>query len=915
MSNSAHQLPEFTNELTRQTRYAFWIALSASLLALGLLVIDFYTLYTSPAGSNYMFLGIDGCLLLGTATATWLSWRGQVKWGMGLLLGLASLVCVVLTLTLTNLAILMAVTIILLSTAIANLTLSGALTRWVVITGFVLAALIVLLDSFWPFTRSTPGNQPFADWLVIVFLLVYGVMVIRQFKSYRLRTKLIIGFVGTGILIAGIIIFAADYFTRQELTKVASQTLLAAAKQTANNVDNFIRSNLDNVSIEAKLPVIVSYLNLPPDQRAGSPEEAEASAVLNVLSRKENPYLSSYALLDRQGQDILDTYANDVGLDKADRDYFQMVLKTGQPYASPVRFSKTVKDASIYFAAPVRNNFGEIIGVIRVRYDATALQQIIRPQNDQAGQRSYAILLDENQIYLAHGTATNFKLKTVAPLDPARLSELQASGRLPDRAPAELTTNFPDFAQALTNAAAHPYFTGYIGGTNSPVEREQVAIFTLQMQPWQVAFAQPQEVFLAPVADQTRYTTILAAGIVIVVMGLALGLGQYLTRPIINLTEVAQRVNRGDLAVQANIESHDEVGQLAEAFNSMTKQLRASIGSLEDQVRERTAELALSMEVGQRAAAIRNLDELLPIITEYIRAQFNLYYTQVYFVDDTGQNLILRAGTGSVGVQLLALHHYLPLGLGSIVGRVAAEGKSVVVIDTQNSDIHKPNPLLPGTRAELAVPLLVEGRVIGVLDMQADKVNTFTENNLTVFEAMGTQLAVSIDSAQQWARAREAQQKVEEAVKQLTHQSWVERLASYRGDLSFAYDLAEVAPVSVFDSETANGDNKLVVPLVVQNEPIGELAVKAPSQHAPSSDAQALVVAVAQQLAQKVENLRLFDQTQQRAAREQMARQITDKIRASRDIESALRTAAEELSKALGAARTVVDLKVNDDTD
>ena len=72
------------------------------------------------------------------------------------------------------------------------------------------------------------------------------------------------------------------------------------------------------------------------------------------------------------------------------------------------------------------------------------------------------------------------------------------------------------------------------------------------------------------------------------------------------------------------------------------------------------------------------------------------------------------------------------------------------------------------------------------------------------------------------------------------------------------------------------------------------------------------MTAVDQQLAQKAETLRLFEQTQERATREQVARQITDRIRASRDIETALRIATEELSKALGTSRAVVDLKVTE---
>jgi GAF domain-containing protein len=333
--------------------------------------------------------------------------------------------------------------------------------------------------------------------------------------------------------------------------------------------------------------------------------------------------------------------------------------------------------------------------------------------------------------------------------------------------------------------------------------------------------------------------------------------------------------------------------------------------TLAEQVQARTAELVLSMEVGRQAAAIRELDQLLPTIIEFIRERLALYYSHVYFVDDSGENLVIRAGTGEVGQQLLARRHTLPVGPGSIVGQVAAIGQAIVVSDTATSDIHKPNPLLPDTRSELAVPLTVEGRVLGVLDMQSNQVNTFTEANLTVFEATATQLAIAIDSARQWARSQEAQQRAEAALKQLTRESWTEGLSRDKTGIGFVYDLSTVTHVS--QNELAIGANGFSVPLVVQSQQIGHLAVEAPADQPWTEDDQELLSAVAQQLAQKAENLRLFEQTQDWAAREQLTRQIADKVRASRDIETALKTAAEELSKVLGTSRAVVDLDVGSD--
>ena len=355
---------------------------------------------------------------------------------------------------------------------------------------------------------------------------------------------------------------------------------------------------------------------------------------------------------------------------------------------------------------------------------------------------------------------------------------------------------------------------------------------------------------------------VLGALVSLIVVIASLVVTRTIATPLAGLAETATQIAEGDLDAEAPIITQDdEVGQLATAFNSMTDQLQGLIGSLEEQVQARTAELALSMEVGQQASAIRDVDELVPTITEFIREQFDLYYTHVYFVDEVGQNLIIKAGTGEVGEQLLTRRHSLPVGAGSIVGQVAATARSIVVSDTETSDIHRPNLLLPDTRSELAVPLIVEGRVTGVLDMQSDRMGTFTEENLTVFEAMATQLAISIDSAQQWAGSQAAQRRSEEALSQLIRESWAEKLARERTELGFTYDLSAVMPIS--QPERATEPNGLSVPLVVQNQPIGHLSVGPLPDRDWSEDEQDLLAAVAEQLAQKAENLRLFEQTQQ----------------------------------------------------
>ncbi len=908
MNNLPNQAVTPSTQTAKQTRTAFRIAAATAIL---MAIACLYNLYTALQNQDYLSVAITATISIVAAIAAWLSRRGRANLGITLFISVFCGLMALAPLSVAGMGLMFAAMVIVLSTGIALATLPPALAGRMIVLSFGVGFFIVLLDLFGPAGRPAPSNPIASMVIVIGLVIIYGFIMARQFTNFSLRTKLIIGFVATGMLAAGIIAFATNYLTRQSLTDNANQALLAAANQTAATLDTFIVTNQDYLRTQAQLPALIEYLSLPAAERPGSALETEVSQTLQTFAKRDPLFISSYALLDQQGIDVIDTYIQDIGLDKSDRDYFVTPLQTGLPYISPARLSATTGEFAFYISSPVRNIAGEMIGLLRARYDAAILQQLINQSNGLAGPESFPILLDEHHIRLADSLTSKSILKTVVPLAPALVTELQANGRLPAGTPAELATNLPGFEQGLLNTTSQPYFTAEFGEKEGEVDEEtsvnleQAAVVSLKSQPWFLVFAQAQEVFLASAQAQTRTTVLLTTLITLMVAVAALGLGQYLARPIVRLTGVAQRITAGDLEAQAPVNSQDEIGQLATAFNSMTTQLRDFIGSLEDQVQARTAELALSMEVGQRASAIKELDELLPTITEFIRQRFNLYHTQIYFVDEVGQNLVLRASTGAVGQRLLASRYNLPVGPGSIVGQAAAEAKAIVVADTAQSQIHRPNPLLPETRSELAVPLRIEQYVIGVLDLQADRENTFTERNQTVFEALATQLAIAIDSAQQWRLTQEAQKKAQEALQLLTRESWSQKLASTRDTLGFAYDLSTVTPL-----KTSTENQGVAVPVMVQNEPIGQLIIEMPDQKDLTTDEHALMSAVAQQLGQKAENLRLFEQTQQRAAREQLAREISDKIRSSRNIETALKTAAAELSQALGASRAIVNLQV-----
>ena len=96
------------------------------------------------------------------------------------------------------------------------------------------------------------------------------------------------------------------------------------------------------------------------------------------MGRKNPALISSYALLDSQGQNLIDTSATFLAADESDYDYFKEPVRTQESYASPVEFDEITGQPFLYFSSPVRDSAGRtIIGVLRARYRANVLQDMI----------------------------------------------------------------------------------------------------------------------------------------------------------------------------------------------------------------------------------------------------------------------------------------------------------------------------------------------------------------------------------------------------------------------------------------------------------------------------------------------------------------------------------------------------------
>ncbi|MBC8100628.1 MAG: GAF domain-containing protein, partial [Armatimonadetes bacterium] len=172
------------------------------------------------------------------------------------------------------------------------------------------------------------------------------------------------------------------------------------------------------------------------------------------------------------------------------------------------------------------------------------------------------------------------------------------------------------------------------------------------------------------------------------------------------------------------------------------------------QTERRARQLQTSAEIASSAGNILDLQTLLPQVVDLIKGAFNYDHVQVFLMDETDQVAYVRASTGEAGKQLLAINHKLRKGSESVIGQVTATGRPSIALDTADTTVvHKPNPYLPNTRSEMALPLIIKNQVIGALDVQSNQANFFTEDDIAVLTTLAAQISIAIENARLYAEA------------------------------------------------------------------------------------------------------------------------------------------------------------------
>jgi signal transduction histidine kinase/putative methionine-R-sulfoxide reductase with GAF domain len=520
----------------------------------------------------------------------------------------------------------------------------------------------------------------------------------------------------TGLLFLGVALLAntiaGTLYTRAQIKKAAAQLQTEVASKVANQIADIIERKLERLS---DLAVSLSLYEF------GSEEQR----LLALLLLKNDRPSTTLSILNAQGLETVKVSERRVYLsrelfDQSREDYFRKALRE-DAYVSPV-YTTDKAEPYVTMAVPIRARLGQAIGVVAVELNLAFLWQIVGDVMFSGEGQAY--LVDSQGNLIAHQDPS-LVLKRTNLSKHFKVRKFLASPEEKDPAPAEEGT-------------------GIMG---KPVLSTYAPVRGLR---WAVVLTEPVDNALADLAMMQRYAILLLGIGLIIGSIIIVWASNRITEPIRELHRGAEIIRQGNLDHRVEIQSGDEIEQLANESNEMAAELKNSRATLERRVEQRTHHLAALYDITNSVNQSLDLDPVLEEVIKKITGIFRFDATRVFLFDEQMEELSMRASF-ETDPGLFARARSFRRGQG-VIGKVAEKGEPVIFEDVMTDPLYQ---ALSSTRAVKDVgysffalfPVRTKLKIIGVVICIGKNPRRLSAEEIQLITSMADQIGVAAEKA------------------------------------------------------------------------------------------------------------------------------------------------------------------------
>lgn len=645
---------------------------------------------------------------------------------------------------------------------------------------------------------------------------------------------------------------------------------------------------------------------------ASSPEAQEALAGLGKYLRPAltRTRLSEIILLSLQGKVLYSTNPAHIGQNHASQEYFIQGLKN--TYIGPLTWDTLSHQGYIMMGRPLKNETGQVMGVLGYLPTIEPLNNILTAPTGMGGNEKSYLINAQGQLLTASRGGSGGET-----LDNPLVKLILEKAAQPLSEPA--STGFNADLLSAQNALGVPAYGIY---------RKLAPLGAI------LVVEQPSQESNAVNAAALAVNASLGISAVLIAIVVSLLATRSVTVPIIDLAETAAQIAQGNFKATRHTEREDEIGELAQVFNNMATQLHQTMERLEQQVAARTMDLELrsaylqaSAEVSQIIASILDPNKLIREVVELIQERFNLYYVGLFLVNERGDWAILKSGTGEAGKAMMNRGHRIAVGRG-MIGWSIANATPRIALQAGEDAVRLVIPELPETRSEAALPLRIRDRVLGAISIQSVVPNAFNKDNIAILQIIADQVGIALENARLYSESQAALEATRRSFGEASQAAWAE-LFGARPDIGYRSDEFGAITIdrqwrpemlqaistnrAVVESDLQASERKaLSVPIKVRENVIGALYTYKTGEYATwNNDETTLLQTISEQIGVALESAQLFQDTRQRASREELIGQITARIRESLHLETVLQTAVAEIGQSLGLHDLTIHLEAD----